>query len=101
MFVFHEDKAEYGSNIGTTKQLREIIDRIVRLETERAGLASDVKVILEGAADIGFGVKALRILVKREMEDSDQTAAREATEHEVDTLTVALLGLGDERTGSR
>lgn len=97
----NENEAEYGANIGTTKQLREIIDRVVRLENERAGLASDVKVILEGAADIGFGTKALRILIKREMEDDDQTAAREAIEHEVDTLTVALLGLGDERASRR
>ena len=96
-----EQEAEYGANIGTTKQLREIIDRVVRLETERAALASDIKVILEGAADIGFGTKALRIIIKREMEDADQTAAREAVDHEVDTLTIALLGLGAEQAGGQ
>lgn len=81
------DTPPKGSNI---KELRSIVDRIVRLEEEKHGIQTDIKTIYSSAKESGFNVKAVRIIVKREMEDSDQRAAREAVESEVDNLTVAL-----------
>lgn len=76
-----------GSN---TKELRSLVDRIVRLEEEKHGLQDDIKVIYTSVKEAGFNPKSIRVIVKREMETADQRAAREAVESEVADLTVAL-----------
>ena len=81
------EPAPKGSN---TKELRSLVDRIVRLEEEKRGIGADIKTIYAAVKDTGFNVKAIRIIVRREMEDADQKAAREAVESEVDNITVAL-----------
>lgn len=75
---------------GGTQQLRSIVDRIVRLEEEKAGLSADIKEIYGEAKSSGWAKKAVRIVVKREMEDSEQRAAREAVEMEADLMLSAL-----------
>jgi uncharacterized protein (UPF0335 family) len=72
------------------KRLRSIVDRIVRLEEERASLGNDVKEIYTEAKSAGYSKKALRIVVKREMEDADARAAREASETEAELIMSAL-----------
>jgi uncharacterized protein (UPF0335 family) len=79
--------APKGSN---TKELRSLVDRIVRLEEEKRGLQDDIKTIYASVKDAGFNPKSIRVIVKREMETADQCAARKAVEAEVDNITVAL-----------
>jgi uncharacterized protein (UPF0335 family) len=83
------------TNKGTTQQLRSMIDRIVRLEEEKIEIGAGIKDIYIEVKAADFNVKAVRTLVKREMEDSDQRAARQAVESEVEALTAAL---GDFRS---
>lgn len=85
-----------GDNI---KELRSVVDRVVRLTEQKNGLQDDIKTIIAAAKGAGFNPKTVRILVKREMEDADAKAAREAIEHEVDTLTLALGNFIDTPLG--
>ena len=50
---------------GGAQQLRSLVDRIVRLEEEKAGLAADIKEIYEESKSAGWAKKAVRIVVKR------------------------------------
>lgn len=72
------------------KRLRSVIDRIVRLEEEKKGLGADIKEIYEEAKSAGSSKKSIRIVVKREMEDSEQRASREAAEEEAELILAAL-----------
>lgn len=86
------------------KDMRNLVDRIVRLEEEKAETQSAIKDIYAEAKSKGYSTKAMRVVVKREMEDADQRDAREATEREVE-LMIAALGdlastpLGEAATG--
>jgi uncharacterized protein (UPF0335 family) len=61
--------------IETTK-LRSYIERIERLEEEKAGLASDVRDILAEAKSNGFDTKVMRQVIKlRKMKVSERTEA--------------------------
>jgi uncharacterized protein (UPF0335 family) len=72
------------------KRLRSIVDRIVRLEEEKKGLGSDIKDIYTEAQSAGYSKKAVRIVVKRELEDADARASREASEAEAELMIAAL-----------
>lgn len=74
--------------------LRSLRDRIVRREEEKKAVADDIKGIYAEAKSLGFDVKALRIVVKREMEDAAQKAKRRETE-ELAELYLANLGMLD------
>ena len=57
----------------TAEQLRSYIERIERLEEEKAGLASDIKDIFAEAKGNGFDVKTMRQILKiRKMDASDR-----------------------------
>lgn len=57
----------------TAEQLRSYIERIERLEEEKAGLASDIKDIFAEAKGNGFDVKTMRAILKiRGMDASDR-----------------------------
>lgn len=65
-----EENAVKAGNIAS-ERLRSIVDRIERLEEERASLASDTKDIFTEAKSGGFDAKALRALLRlRKMEPS-------------------------------
>lgn len=74
--------------------LRSMRDRIVRLEEEKKAIADDVKSVYAEAKSQGFDVKALRIVVKRAMEDQQAKAKRRETE-EIAELYLANLGMLD------
>jgi uncharacterized protein (UPF0335 family) len=74
--------------------LRSLRDRIVRLEEEKKSIAEDIKDVYAEAKANGFDVKALRIVVKRAMEDASQKAQRCETE-ELAELYLANLGALD------
>ena len=68
-------------------QLKSIVERIERLEEEKAGLASDIKDIFAEAKGNGFDVKTLRKIVSLRKLDA---AEREEAEFLLSTYKVAL-----------
>ena len=48
----------------TQKQLKSLVERIERLEEERAALTADIREIYAEAKSMGFDVKALRSVVR-------------------------------------
>ena len=73
-------------NVESVK-LRSYIERIERLNEERAGLASDIRDIYAEAKSNGFDVKTMREIVKlRKMKASE----REEREYMLDTYKLAL-----------
>lgn len=48
----------------TGKKLRSFIERIERLEEEKAGLAADIREVYSGAKSSGFDTKVMRNIVK-------------------------------------
>jgi len=52
------------------KRLKSFIERIERLEEEKAGIAGDIKDIYAEAKSVGFDVKTMRVLIRlRKMEE--------------------------------
>lgn len=54
-------------------RLRSIVERVERLEEEKAGIVSDIKDIMAEAKSAGFDVKAIRAVIKlRKMSAADR-----------------------------
>lgn len=77
-------------------QLISIVERIEKLEEEKAATASDIKDVYAEAQGAGFDKKALREIVRRRKQDQD---ARDELEAVIDTYTRALGGLADTPLG--
>ncbi len=73
-------------------QLKSIVERIERLEEEKAGIASDIKDIFAEAKGNGYDVKTLRKVIQLRKKDA---AERDEEEHLLDTYKRAL-GLAPE-----
>ena len=71
----------------TNDQLKSIIERIERLEIEKAELASDIKGVYAEAQGNGFDPKALRKVIALRKLDADTRAEQEAV---LDTYLAAL-----------
>ena len=55
------------------ERLRQLIERIERLEDEKAALAADVREIYAEAKAVGFDAKVMRQVIKlRKMDTADQ-----------------------------
>ncbi|SCA57532.1 conserved hypothetical protein [Candidatus Terasakiella magnetica] len=68
--------AEVGGIAGD--HLRSFIERIERLEEEKAALAADIKDVYAEAKGTGFDIKIMRQLVRlRKMEDHDRSEQEE------------------------
>ncbi|MBY0354519.1 MAG: DUF2312 domain-containing protein [Rickettsiales bacterium] len=68
-------------------QLRSYIERIERLEEEKAGIAADIRDVFAEAKGNGFDTKTMRQVLKlRKME----AAERDELEHMLDLYLVAL-----------
>jgi uncharacterized protein (UPF0335 family) len=53
--------------------LRQFIERVERLEEEKAALAADIREVYAEAKSVGFDPKIMRQIVKlRKMNDADQ-----------------------------
>lgn len=79
--------ADVGGVAG--KRLKSFLDRIENLETEKSGLASDIKDIFAEARGVGFDVKIMRkILRLRKMETEKRREEEELVE-----LYKAAIGL--------
>jgi uncharacterized protein (UPF0335 family) len=76
-------------NIGgvSAQRLRSIVERIERLEEEKAALAGDIREIYSEAKSAGFDVKVLRQIVRlRKLDKTD----RQEQEALLDTYMRAL-----------
>ena len=59
-------------------QLRSIVERIERLEEEKAVLSEDIKEVYAEAKGNGFDAKTLRTVVRLRKQDSSERAEAEA-----------------------
>ena len=69
------------------EQLREIDERIEKLEEEKQSIADDIKDVFAEAKGNGFDIKALRALIKLRKQDSNEREEQEAI---LDTYMHAL-----------
>ena len=76
-------------------QLRAIIERIERLETEKKDIADDIREVYAEAKGNGFDNKAIRKIIAIRKQDVNERLEQEAI---LDTYMVALgmLGMGVE-----
>ena len=72
------------------QRLRSFIERIERLEEEKAALAADIREVYAEAKGDGFDVKTMRQIVRIRKLDSSDRAEQEA----LLDLYKAALGLG-------
>ena len=72
-------------------QLRSFIERIERLEEERAALSADIKEVYSEAKGTGFDTKAMRAVIRLRKLDSADRQEQEAI------LDLYLSALGMER----
>ena len=59
-------------------QLRALVERIERLEEEKAALSEDIKEVYAEAKGNGFDTKVLRTVVRLRKQDSNERAEQEA-----------------------
>jgi len=78
---------EIGHNSIAKDQLKSIIERVERLEEDKAAIGSDIKDVYAEAKGNGFDVKALRRIVALRKQDPGKRAEQEAI---LDTYMHAL-----------
>ena len=71
-------------------QLKSVVERIERLEEEKAALAADIKEVYAEAKGNGFDVKILRKVIRIRKQD----AAERSTEEEMLDLYLSAVGSG-------
>jgi uncharacterized protein (UPF0335 family) len=77
-------------------QLRSIIERIERLEEEKAALANDIKEVFAEAKSNGFDTKAMRKIIRMRKKDATE---REEEDAIVELYMSALGMLADTPLG--
>jgi len=63
---------EVPEQTATTKRLTSFIERIERLEEEKAAMVEDIKEIYQEAKSVGFDVKTMRKIVKLRAMDQEK-----------------------------
>ena len=71
------DDAAFNTESVAADQLKAFIERIERLEEEKAGIAGDIKDVYAEAKGNGFDVKALRTIVRMRKQDANERAEQE------------------------
>lgn len=79
--------AEPGHNQFSKDQLRAIIERIERMEEEKATIAEGIRDIYVEAKGNGYDVKALRTIVRMRKQDANE---RQEQETILDTYLQAM-----------
>jgi uncharacterized protein (UPF0335 family) len=67
---------QVGSN--SNEQLKSIVERVERLEEDKAAIGSDIKDVFTEAKGNGYDVKALRTIIRLRKQSPDDVAAQEA-----------------------
>lgn len=70
--------AEVASTGVAAEELKQFVERIERLEEERAGLAGDIKDVFSELKGRGFDVKAVRTILKLRSKDHAERQEEEA-----------------------
>ncbi len=85
----HVEGTKRPSTVGgvSVGQLRSVIERIERLEEEKAAIAGDIKDIYAEAKSNGFDTKIIRQVIKIRKMDSHERDEQEAV---LDTYLAAL-----------
>jgi uncharacterized protein (UPF0335 family) len=85
--------ADVGGIAGA--QLRSYIERVERLEEEKAALAADIREVFAEAKGTGFEPKVMRQIIKlRKLEQADRQEMEALLE-----LYLAAIGMGPELEG--
>jgi uncharacterized protein (UPF0335 family) len=80
-------KTQEGKSNIAADQLRSIIERVERLEVEKAELADDIKGVLQKAKSSGFCQKTIRKIVALRKQSASE---RDEQEYLMDTYKRAL-----------
>jgi uncharacterized protein (UPF0335 family) len=67
-----------GHNSLDREKLRSLVERIERIEEERAGLAGDIREIYTEAKSAGFDVRAIRTNVRLRRQDQEKHTVLQA-----------------------
>ncbi|MCH8239102.1 MAG: DUF2312 domain-containing protein [Proteobacteria bacterium] len=67
-----------GLPSGTRDHLRAFIERIERLEEEKAALGADIREVYSEAKSMGFDAKILRLVVRLKKQDVHERQEQEA-----------------------
>jgi uncharacterized protein (UPF0335 family) len=59
-------------------ELKQFVERIERLEEEKAGIAGDIKDVFAELKGRGFDAKAVRTILRMRKQDSDERKEEEA-----------------------
>jgi uncharacterized protein (UPF0335 family) len=78
---------------GAKEQLRSFVERIERLEEEKAALAGDIRDLYAEAKSSGFDTKALRTVIRLRKQDAAERRDQEAV------LATYMHALGMIETG--
>lgn len=70
--------AEIGHNSTAGDQLRTIVERIERLEEEKAAISQDIKEVYAEAKANGYDIKTLRVVVRLRKQDANERLEHEA-----------------------
>lgn len=77
--------SEIGHNTDT--QLKSILERINRLEDDKAAIGTDIREVYLEAKSNGYNPKALRVVVRKQREDRQKAAALQV---DVDAYMAAM-----------
>ena len=69
---------DIGHNSIAKDQLKSIIERVERLEEDKAAIASDIRDVYAEAKGNGYDTRALRAIVRRKRADAKKVAEHEA-----------------------
>lgn len=88
---------DIGHNGVAADELRQFVERIEQLETEKAGIASDIRDVKAEAKGRGFDVKAITEIIRMRKQDAAERQEREAI---LETYMSALGMLADTPLGA-
>ncbi|MEC9367333.1 MAG: DUF2312 domain-containing protein [Pseudomonadota bacterium] len=67
-----------ATSVVSRDQLRTIVERVERLEEEKAALAGDIREVFAEAKANGFDVKTLRTVIRLRKQDANEREEQEA-----------------------
>lgn len=79
----------HNSYAGSKEQLQSIIDRVEKLEEEKAATASDIRDIYSEAKGNGLDARAIRTIIKMRKQDAGEREEQEA----ILSLYLSALGM--------
>ena len=72
------EEGDVGEDPVAAEELRQFIERIERLEEEKAAISADIKEIMAEAKGRGYDTKVIRQIVRIRKQDANERAEQEA-----------------------